>query len=140
MPLLEQVLEIYPKDVKIVFKNFPLQSNAFSMHAATAALAAEGQGRFWEFHDLLFKDFNQLNNQKIKEIVNMLGLNEHEFEQKMSDPQIVKKIQQDIMDAVNAEVRSVPSVFINGKLLRNRSMEGFVEIIDKELNKARKNG
>jgi len=139
VPLLEQVLEIYPKDVKIVFKNFPLQSNAFSMHAARAALAAEGQGRFWEFHDLLFKDFNQLNDQKIKEIAGNLGFNEQEFEQKMSDPQIVRKIQQDIMDGINAEVRSVPSVFVNGKLVRNRSMEGFVEIIDKELNKARKN-
>ena len=138
MPLLEQVLELYPKDVKIVFKNYPLQSNAFSFKAAIAALAAEGQGRFWEFHDLLFKDFNQLNNQKIKEIAGNLGLNEQEFEKKMGDPQIVRKIQQDIMDGINAEVRSVPSVFINGRLVRNRSMEGFVEIIDKELNKARK--
>ena len=139
MPQLEQVFELYPKAVKIVFKNFPLQTHTYSIKAATAALAAEDQRMFWEFHDLLFKDFNQLNDQKIKEIINKLGLNEQEFEKKMSDPRIVKKIQQDIMDGINAEVRSVPSVFINGKLVRNRSMEGFVEIIDKELSKARKN-
>jgi protein-disulfide isomerase len=132
------VLEIYPKDVKIVFKNYPLRSDAFSFKAAIAALAAESQGKFWEFHDLLFKDFNQLNDQKIKEIAGNLGLNQQAFAQKMSDPQIVRKIQQDIMDGFNAEVRSVPSVFINGKLARNRSMEGLVEIIEKELSKARK--
>ena len=135
MPLLEQVLGLYPKDVKIVFKNFPVKT----MKAATAALAAESQGRFWEFHDLLFKDFNQLNDQKIKEIANKLGLNEQEFEKKMGDPQIVEKIRRDTMDGINAEVRGVPSLFINGKLLRNRSIEGFIEIINRELSKARKN-
>ncbi|MFO7666160.1 MAG: thioredoxin domain-containing protein [Desulfobacterales bacterium] len=138
VPLLEQVLVLYPKDVKIVFKNFPLQTYTFSMKAATAALAAESQGKFWEFHDLLFKDFNQLNDQKIKEIANKLGLNEQKFEKKVSDPQISKKIRQDVVDGINAGVMSVPSVFINGKLLRNRSMEGFIKIIDVELSKARK--
>lgn len=135
VPLLKQVLGQYPKDVKLVFKNFPLQSHAFAMKAATAAMAAGSQGKFWEFHDLLFKDYNQLNDQKLKEIVKKLGLNEQEFSKKMGDPQILQKIQQDTMDGVNAEVDGTPMLFINGKLLRNRSMEGFKNIIDKELNK-----
>ena len=137
MPLLEQVLGQYPKEAKVVFKNFPLQNHKFAMKAAIAALAAGSQGKFWEFHDLLFKDYNRLNDEKIREIAKTLGLDEQEFEKKTADPQIVQKIRQDYMDGVNAGVSGTPTLFINGKLLRNRSMEGFKEIIDKELGKAR---
>ena len=137
MPLLEQVLGQYPKEVKLVFKNFPLQNHKFAMKAAIAALAAESQGKFWEFHDLLFKDYNQLNDGKIKEIVKKLDLNEQEFEKKMDDPQIVQKIKKDYIDGVNAGVSGTPTLFVNGKLLRNRSLDGFKEIIAKELGKAR---
>ncbi len=137
MPLLEQVLGQYPKEVKVVFKNFPLQNHKFAMRAAIAALAAGSQGKFWEFHDLLFKDYNRLNDEKVKEIAKKLELDEQAFEKKMADPQIVQKIRQDYADGVNAGVSGTPTLFINGKLLRNRSMEGFGEIIDKELGKAR---
>jgi protein-disulfide isomerase len=137
VPLLEQVLGQYPKEVKVVFKNYPLQNHKFAMKAAIAALAAESQGKFWEFHDLLFKDYNRLNDEKVKEIAKKLGLDEQEFEKKTADPQIVRKIQQDYMDGINAGVSGTPTLFINGKLLRNRSMEGFKETINKELGKAR---
>jgi len=140
VPLLEQVLGQYPKDVKLVFKNYPLQNHKFAMKAATAALAAGSQGKFWEFHDLLFKDYNRLNDEKVKEIAKKLDLNEQEFEKKTADPQIVQIIRQDYREGVNAGVSGTPTLFINGKLLRNRSMDGFRELIDKELGKAQKKG
>ena len=49
MPLLEQVLEIYSKDVKLVFKNFPLRNHNFAKKAAIAVLAADGKGCFGNF-------------------------------------------------------------------------------------------
>jgi protein-disulfide isomerase len=133
------VLGQYPKDVKLVFKNFPLQNHAYAMKAATAALAAQSEGKFWELHDLLFKNYNQLNDKKVKEIVKELDLNEKEFEKKMADPQIIQKVRQDSMDGIAAGVNGTPTLFINGKLLRNRSLEGFKEIIEKELVKAKRN-
>lgn len=137
MPLLEQVLGQYPKEVKVVFKNFPLQNHKFAMKAAIAALAADSQGKFWEFHDLLFKDYNRLNDETVREIAKKLELDEQAFEKKMADPQIVQKIRQDYTDGIAAGVTGTPTLFVNGKLLRNRSMGGFKEIIDKELGKAR---
>lgn len=137
MPLLEQVLGQYPKEVKVVFKNFPLQNHEFAMQAAIAALAADSQGKFWEFHDLLFKDYNRLNDETVREIAKKLELDEQAFEKKMADPQIVQKIRQDYTDGIAAGVTGTPTLFVNGKLLRNRSVGGFKEIIDKELGKAR---
>ena len=134
MPELEQVLERYPNQVKLVFKNFPLiRNHKFAMPAAIAALAAEKQGKFWEFHDLLFKDYNRLNEQKIEEIAQQLKLNMEKFDKDRKDPQIMAMINRDIAEGNQAGVRGTPTVFINGRLLRNRSKAGFQELIEKAL-------
>ena len=135
MPELEQVLEKYPNQVKLVFKNFPLRNHQFAMQAAIAALAAEKQGKFWEFHDLLFKDYSHLNEEKIKEIAQQLKLNMEKFEKDRKDPRIRAMINRDLAEGNRAGVRGTPTGFINGRLLRNRSMAGFQELIEKALKK-----
>ena len=135
MPVLEQVLEKNPDKVKLVFKNFPLRNHKFAMPAATAALAAEKQGKFWEFHDLLFKDYNRLNEQKVKEIAQQLNLDMEKFEKDQQDPQIRAMINRDLAEGNRAGVRGTPTIFVNGRLLRNRSMAGFQELIEKALKK-----
>jgi protein-disulfide isomerase len=135
VPVLDQVLEKYPNDVKIVFKNFPLQNHKFAMPAAIAALAAGEQGKFWEFHDLLFENYNKLNDQMIQEIAVATGLNLEEYEKKKNDPDIKKRVNQDFLDGRQAGVRGTPTIFINGIRLRNRSIQGFQAAIDKQLEK-----
>lgn len=135
MPVLEQVLEKYPQEVKLVFKNFPLRNHKYAMKAAIAALAAERQGKFWEFHDLLFKNYNKIDDQKIQEIAVAVGLNQEEFEKKKKDPAIQSQVRRDLADGRQAGVRGTPSVFINGKRLRDRSLNGFQAAIDEQLEK-----
>lgn len=137
MPLLEQVLENNPGNVKIVFKNFPLRRHKFATKAAMAALAAEGQGKFWAFHDRLFENYKQLNDQKIKGIARDLGLDMEKFEKQMKDPGILAQIRQDLLDGNQAGVRGTPTVFIGGRLLRNWSPKEFQMLIDKELGRTK---
>ena len=135
MPVLEKVLEKYPQDVKVVFKNFPLRNHKFAMKASVAALAAESQGKFWEFHDLLFKNYNKLNDQKIRDISIELGLDQTQFDKMMKDPGTTARIRQDVRDGAQAGVRGTPTIFINGRRLKDRSLKGFQTAIDKELQK-----
>jgi protein-disulfide isomerase len=135
VPVLEQVLEKYPQDVKVVFKNFPLQNHKYAMKAAIAALAADSQGKFWEFHDLLFKNYNKLDDQKIQDIAVAVGLNLEEYEKMKKDPSIQGKVRRDLSDGRRADVRGTPTVFINGKRLRDRSLEGFQAAVDEQLEK-----
>ena len=135
MPVLEQVLEKYPDDVKIAFKNFPLRNHKYAMKAAVAALAAGSQGKFWEFHDLLFENYNRLNDQKIKDIALAVGLNQEEYEKKKKDPAITRQVRQDLSEGQKAGVRGTPTIFINGIRLRDRSLKGFQAAIDKQLQK-----
>ncbi|MGD8342573.1 MAG: DsbA family protein [Desulfobacterales bacterium] len=133
--VLEQVLEKYPKDVKVVFKNFPLQNHKYAMKAAVAALAADSQGKFWEFHDLLFKNYNKIDDQKIQDIAVAVGLNLEEYEKMKKDPATQGRVRQDLSDGRRAGVRGTPTVFINGKRLRDRSLQGFQAAVDKQLEK-----
>ena len=133
MPVLEQVLGKNPNQVKLVFKNFPIRNHKFAMPAAIAALAAEKQGKFWEFHDLLFKDYNRLNEQKVNEIARQLNLDMEKFEKDRKDPRIRAMINRDLAEGNRAGVRGTPTIFINGRLLRNRSPGGFQELIEKAL-------
>ena len=133
MPVLEQVLEQYPQQVKLVFKNFPLRSHSFAYKAAQASMAAEKQGKFWEFHDLLFKNYNRINDQKITEIMNDLNLDADQFQRAMQDPAIKAQIDADLRNGDTAGVRGTPTIFINGKLLRDKSLSGFQRQINEEL-------
>ena len=133
MPVLEQVLERYPNDVKLVFKNFPLRSHSFSRPAAVAALAAGRQGKFWEFYDLLFKNYSHLNEKKVREIAQQLNLDMEKFDKDQKDPQLMAIINRDVSEGDRAGVRGTPTVFINGRFLRNRSLSGFEELIEKAL-------
>jgi protein-disulfide isomerase len=133
VPALDQVIEKYPQDVKIVFKNFPIRGHNFAEKAAIAALAADKQGKFWPMHDELFSAYNQLSDQKINEIAAKVGLDMAAFEKDRSDPGLKAIIQKDIADGNQAGVRGTPTVFVNGRMLRDRRIEGFQAAVDKAL-------
>ena len=135
---LDRVRKKYPESVKIVFKNFPLKSHKFAKTAAAAALAAECQGKFWEFHDELFKHYRRLNDKKILEIARELGLNEAQFEKDRHDPLILEKIKMDSEEGRKVEVRAVPALFMNGRPIKSRDLRNIEKIIQKELVKIRK--
>ena len=135
MPQLEQLLIKYPAKVKVVFKNFPIRSHKYALKAAVAALAAEPSGKFWEFHDMLFSNYNRLNDQKIQEIVGLLGLDETKFKEQQKNSAITQRIRQDYEEGIRIGVRGTPTIFINGKKLRERGMKGMEAVIEKELQK-----
>jgi protein-disulfide isomerase len=129
------VLEQYPQQVKLVFKHFPLRNHAYAFKAAQASMAAEKQGKFWEFHDLLFKDYNKLNDQKITEIRTSLDLDVDQFQRDMEEKAVKDLINADMRNGNSAGVRGTPTIFINGKRLRNRSLKGFQQQINQELRR-----
>jgi protein-disulfide isomerase len=135
LPLLEQVLERNPQTVKLVFKNMPLKFHKMAQPSARAALAAQEQGKFWEFHDRLFSAQNSLSKETIYKIAQDLNLDIQKFEQDIASPKIQAQINKDLMAAEKAGVSGTPTVFINGRLLKERSPEGFQAIINDELKK-----
>ena len=130
------MLEQYPREVKVVFKNFPLSMHEFAAPAALAAMAAHKQGKFWPYHDKLFANSSSLGEKKFQEIAAELKLNKAQFEADRKDPAVEAIVNRDEQDGLKAEVPGVPSVFINGRLLKDRSLQGIRDLINKQLQKA----
>jgi protein-disulfide isomerase len=138
MPLLEQVLEKYPQQVKLVFKNFPLGNHRFARPAAAAALAAGEQGRFWEYHDKLFEIHNRLNEGSFLKIAGEVGLDIPSFEAARKKPEIAALINRDLQEGKMAGVRGTPTIFVNGRRLQQRSLDGFSRVIEREIERSEK--
>jgi protein-disulfide isomerase len=133
----DQILAAYPKDVRFIYKQFPLtQIHKNALPAAKASVAADEQGKFWEMHDELFKIARDLSAENIRKKAEEVGLNVKKWEAAMASPDTEKKIQEDMQAAQAADVTGTPTFFINGKRVTNRSFEGMKAMIEGELKQA----
>ena len=101
--------------VQLIFKH-----NALAMHpraeaAARASIAAFRQGKFWEFHDLLFQDQRALGDQDFLRHAKTLGLNLQRFQRDIADPSVAQQIAYERATATAMGARGTPGFFINGK-------------------------
>ena len=129
------MLEKYPTDVKLVLKHYPLAIHDYARKASTAALAAAKQGKFWEIHEKLFANQNDLSDTKVEVIAGEIGLDMERFNKDLKDPAIAALIDRDLNDGRHANIPGTPAVFVNGKLLNQRSLQGFQQAIEAELKK-----
>lgn len=138
VPVLDQVVDSYAGKVRLVFKHFPLRNHKFAQPAAVASLAAREQGKFWELHDQLFANFNKLNENKIRELAEAVGLDMARFDEDLKNPAYNAEIQADMRLGQQVGVRGTPSLFLNGKLIRDRNPNGLRLAIDRELAKIKR--
>ncbi|MDD5759047.1 MAG: thioredoxin domain-containing protein [Desulfobulbaceae bacterium] len=134
-PLLDQLLALYPKDVKVVYKNFPLRSHQFSLPASIAARAAHRQGKFWEMYDKIFENYSTLNDEKLTEFAKNIGLNMEQFTKDSNDPKLQQEIQADLQNGIKAEVRGTPTIFVNGRRLTVGGLDGLKALVEAQRKK-----
>jgi protein-disulfide isomerase len=131
------VLEKFPKEVKLVIKQYPLPIHNYARKAAIAALAAAKQGKFWEMHHKLFVSQKDLGDAKVEAIAKDLGLKMEQFHRDLEDPAIASLIDRDIGSAAEVGVQGTPTIFVNGRLLSQRSFAGFQQAIEAELKRGK---
>ena len=124
-PLIEELLKAYPDDLRHVYKNFPLRFHKEAMPAAKACLAAGRQGKFWEMEELIFENPKNLQGKDLKKYAEKIGLDLQQFEKDFKSEEIDKLVQQDIAEAKKAKVTGTPTLFLNGKRVKNRSEEAM---------------
>jgi protein-disulfide isomerase len=137
-PLIDQVLKTYPKEVKFVYKEFPLTTiHQNALPAAHAALAASRQGKFWEMHDKLFANQRALQPDNLKQYAKDIGLDVAKFEHDMAAPDVQKEIEEDTKLAQQSQVSGTPTLFVNGRRVTNRTFEGLKQMVDDALKAAK---
>lgn len=120
--------------VKIAYKHLPLRSHNMAGPAALASMAANEQGKFWEYHDKLFGE-QKIVPASFDRIATELELDLEKFKSDMNSRQLQQIVAQDTADAGQLGVTGTPTVFINGSKLKQRSLQGFQAQIDAELAK-----
>ena len=128
--MLKQVMDAYPKQVRFVYKHYPLPMHPNARPASEAAMFAKKHGKFWEMHEMIFQNFSQLGMDKYKAFAKQLGLDEGALEASITGQAFKAEIDKDVQDGQKAAVTGTPSIFVNGKRLQNRSFEGFKQMID----------
>ena len=129
------MLDKFPHEVKLVFKNFPLSMHKYARKAAKAALAAHGQGKFWDFHRVLFENHRFINDAKLEYIARQVGLDMERFAADMISPAFEDLIARDVRDGREIGVTGIPTILINGKILRKMSFQAFEDMILADLHK-----
>jgi protein-disulfide isomerase len=109
------IMAAYPKDVKLIYKQFPLSMHPHAELAAEASLAAREQGKFWEMYDVLFKNFRQLSRSNILAMAKDIGLDVDQFKSDLDSGKFKAAIEKDIADGEAANVYGTPAFYINGK-------------------------
>lgn len=138
-PKVLSLVDLYPKDVKVVFKQFPLDMHRQARLAAEASLAANAQNKFWEMHDRMFANFRQLSRDNILKWASESGMDVARFTQELDSHKYGPIVEREVNEGMNAGVMGTPSFFIDGKRY-NGAMdpETVKPIIDAELKAAHK--
>ena len=132
--LVKQIVEAYPKDVKLVYKQFPLTAiHNNAMSAAKAAIAAGRQGKFWEMHDVLYQNQSELGTDKLTEYAGKIGLDVPRWVKDFSSAAVQEEVVQEMRDGRAADVDATPTFFVNGSRVVDRSFDGFKALIEKSL-------
>jgi protein-disulfide isomerase len=127
---------VYGDKVKVVWKNMPLSFHPNAMPAALAAMAANEQGKFWEFHDRVFANQQKMSRDQYLAYAKELKLDVAKFTQALDSGKFKPQIDADAADAKALGVSGTPAFFVNGKFLNGaKPFEDFATVINAELKR-----
>jgi protein-disulfide isomerase len=111
------VMAKFPKDVRVIFKQFPLDTHSQAELAAEAALSAQAQGKFWEMHDKMYANFRAINRDKIFAWAKELGLDMKRFQTDLDSHKYAARVASEEKQGEDAGVEGTPTFFIDGRRL-----------------------
>ena len=133
-PILDKVLAEYKDKIHFVVRDFPLMKiheNAFN--AALAANAANAQGKFFEYTDVLYQNQDKLGTQSLKKYAADLGLNQKQFDLDLTSEKYADEIRKDMADGAKYGIGGTPTIYVNGVKVRRLTASGFRNAIEKAL-------
>jgi len=135
-PILQKVLAEYGDKIHFVVRDFPLMTlHHDAYRAALAAYAANAQGKFFEYIDLLYKNQSALDDASLSKYAASIGLNVKRFELDLSSENAASYVKKDMADGNSYGISGTPTIFVNGVKVRRLSADGFREAIDSALKR-----
>lgn len=133
-PVLKKVLAEYAGKVRFVVRDYPLENlHKDAFLAAQAANAAQAQGKFFEYVEILYEHQDALNADSLKKYAADLGLNVRQFELDLQSGKYAAEVRRDMADGASYGITGTPTIFVNGVKVRHLTAKGFRSAIDRAL-------
>lgn len=130
-PVLDALVDRFPGQVRLVYKQYPLKIHPNAEIAAKAAIAAGAQGKFWEMHHRLFHARGRLTQQDIEDHAKQLGLDIAKLRADLNSTATLERLEKDKNQAESLGLEGTPFIFINGREARelfHMDPEGYVKL------------
>ena len=139
VPTLRELLEKYPRQVRWVFRDFPISSlHPAAPIAHEAARCAGAQGKFWEYHDLLFERSPRHAPEELKQYARDLQIDSAEFERCLDGGTSRAEVMSDVREGGRLGVSATPTFFVNGRaLVGSQPLSEFQKLIERELSESK---
>ena len=129
----------FPGQVRLIFKDFPLDFHDRARPAAVAARCAGEAGRFWEYHDLLFVGQPELSRENLLQYAERVGMGRETFAGCLDGGRFQADVEKDVGEGRALGVTGTPTFFINGRrLVGAHPLETFREVVREALESARR--
>jgi protein-disulfide isomerase len=134
-PTVKRLLERYPDKLKLVYRDFPLEGiHPQARPAAEAARCAADQGKFWEYHDVLYASNLGGAPDEYRRYAEKVGLDVPKFDECVKSGTHRAGVQRDLQEGSRLGVTGTPAFFVNGRPLQGaQPLEAFVKVIEDEL-------
>lgn len=127
-PIIKNIQKKFGKDLKFVFRNFPLSEiHPQAKMAAVASEAAGRQEKFWEMHDILFENQRRLHHAALIEYAQAIGLEIEQFKQDLENSNLIEKVEADFESGLRSGVNATPTFFIDGEKYNGSWQGDFLE-------------
>ena len=139
VPTIQQIEKAYPNDVRIFFRHNPLPFHPNAPLAAEAAVAAQAQGKFWEMHDKMFANQQNILRPDLEKYAGEIGLDVGKFKEALDKGTGKATGQADLAAGQKIGVQGTPNFYIDGiNLAGAQPFDEFKKVIDDELQRADK--
>ena len=114
-PLVKELFAKHEHGLLFIFRNFPLQeSHPMAMPAALAAEAAARQSKFWEMHDIIYENQDELSVENLLSFARDIGLNIQQFASDWKSQELLNKVEKDYEGGIRSGVNGTPTFYVNG--------------------------
>jgi protein-disulfide isomerase len=128
------LLDRYGSQIRLVFKDYPLPNHENAFKAAEAGNCANEQGKFWQFHDKLFRSQGALGTPALKAYAGELGLDEAAFASCLDSGRFAAEVQRDLAIGRSYGVSATPAFFVNGRAVVGAvPLDVFDQIVREEI-------
>jgi protein-disulfide isomerase len=135
-PVLRQALDEFKSDVKVYFKNYPLGGHTNARLAAQASVAAQKQGKFWQYTDKVWANAESLTPAVLESIAKDVGLDVEKWRKDLESDEVKNRVQKDRDEGGQLGIAATPTIYINGREFTDaRDIDSLRDWLNEELGR-----